>query len=534
MKMNGFTGTGALIRLILRRDWLLLLICVVLPALFAIITAAGFAQIFPTAELRQVFASEVASSPAEVALLGPVYASTIGGLTAWRWSMFDALLVGLGSLLFVVRHTRTEEGAGRFELLDSTVVGRNAALSASVIVTLGADLVVGALVACGLIGVGLPITGSVALGMSAAAIGWTFAAVAGVAAQLAESAGAARGIAIVVLGFFYLLRAVGDMDEHSGMSWLSWLSPFGWMRLIRPFADERWWIFVLFISLVIVLTAAAFALSSRRDMGAGILRPRPGPAVASPRLRSPLALAWRLHRGTLLAWTAGFAVYGAMSGGFAKTASDQLAGNLQYKNILAQMGGSSRLSDNFLTLFLTLFCQIAAIYAIMATLQMQSEETEARLDPVLATSVSRLRWATSYVSLAVAGTAIVLAAFSLLAGLTYGLSIGNVGYELPRVLAAAMAYLPAIWVMAGIAVALYGLMPRFTFMSWGALLGVILIEFLGKILQVNQSILNISPFTHVPNVLIGEVSVMPLIWLAVVAFALAVIGLIGLRRRSIG
>lgn len=533
MKMNGFTGTGALIRLILRRDWLLLLICVVLPALFAIVTAAGFAQIFPTAELRQVFASEVASSPAEVALLGPVYASTIGGLTAWRWSMFDALLVGLGSLLFVVRHTRTEEGAGRFELLGSTVVGRNAALSASVIVTLGANLVVGALVACGLIGVGLPITGSVALGLSAAAIGWTFAAVAGVAAQLTESAGAARGIAVVVLGLFYLLRAVGDMDEH-GMSWMSWLSPIGWMRLVRPFADERWWIFVLFVSLVIVLTAAAFVLSSRRDMDAGILRPRPGPAAASPRLRSPLALAWRLHRGTLLAWTAGFAVYGVMSGGFAKTVSDQLAGNLQYKNILAQMGGSSRLSDNFLTLFLTLFCQIAAIYAIMTTLQMQSEETEARLDPVLATSVSRLRWATSYVLLAAVGTAIVLAAFSLPAGLTYGLSIGNVVYELPRILAAAMAYLPAIWVMAGIAVALYGLMPRFTFVSWGALLGVILIEFLGKILQVNQSILNISPFTHVPNVLVGEVSVMPLIWLTVVAFAFTVIGLIGFRRRSIG
>ena len=44
----------------------------------------------------------------------------------------DGILVGLGSMLFVVHHTRTEEEAGRFELLGSTVVGRNAALSASV------------------------------------------------------------------------------------------------------------------------------------------------------------------------------------------------------------------------------------------------------------------------------------------------------------------------------------------------------------------------------------------------------------------
>ena len=126
-------------------------------------------------------------------------------------------------------------------------------------------------------------------------------------------------------------------------------------------------------------------------------------------------------------------MYGAVFGGFAKTASDQLASNLQLKNLLAQMGGSSRLSDGFFTLVLVIFGEIAAVYAIMATLQMQSEETEARLDPVLATPVSRLRWATSYVLLAAVGTAIVLAAFSLPAGLIYGLSIGNVGYELPRV-----------------------------------------------------------------------------------------------------
>ena len=359
-------------------------------------------------------------------------------------------------------------------------------------------------------------------------------AVAGVAAQLTESAGAARGIAVVVLGLSYLLRAVGDMDEHSGMS-LPVLAVAN--RLDEPHPTLRRRTLVDLRALHQLGHRAdrrAFAISSRRDVGAGILRPRLGPAAASPRLRSPLALAWRLHRGTLLAWTAGFAVYGAVFGGFAKTASDQLAGNLQLKNLLAQMGGSSRLSDGFFTLVLVIFGQIAAVYAIMATLQMQSEETEARLDPVLATPVSRLRWATSYVLLAAVGTAIVLAAFSLPAGLIYGLSIGNVGYELPRVLAAAMAYLPAIWVMAGIAVALYGLMPRFTFVSWGALLGIILIELLGKILQVNQSILNISPFTHVPKVLVGEVSIMPLIWLAVVAFALTVTGLIGLRRRSIG
>ena len=51
---------------------------------------------------------------------------------------------------------------------------------------------------------------------------------------------------------------------------------------------------------------------------------------------------------------------------------------------------------------------------------------------------------------------------------------------------------------------------------------------------MNQSILNISPFNHVPNVLVSEVSVLPLVSLTVAALILAIVGLIGFQRRSIG
>ena len=88
---------------------------------------------------------------------------------------------------------------------------------------------------------------------------------------------------------------------------------------------------------------------------------------------------------------------------------------------------------------------------------------------MLATAVSRLRWAASDLALVVIGSAVLLAAFGLPAGLAYGLSTGNVGYELPRVLVATLTYLPAVWVVAGIAMALYGLVPRLSFVSWGAL-----------------------------------------------------------------
>src|SRR5665647_2585100 len=156
MKLNAYTGTAALFRLILRRDWLVLLVCVILPALLAVATAAAFIQLLPSAASLEAFVFDTANIPAEMALLGRIYAPTIAGLTAWRWSAYSAVLVGLGSALFVVRHSRTQEEEGRFELLDATVVGRQAALSASLLVTFGANVVIAALVAGGLIVYGLP------------------------------------------------------------------------------------------------------------------------------------------------------------------------------------------------------------------------------------------------------------------------------------------------------------------------------------------------------------------------------------------
>jgi ABC-2 type transport system permease protein len=134
----------------------------------------------------------------------------------------------------------------------------------------------------------------------------------------------------------------------------------------------------------------------------------------------------------------------------------------------------------------------------------------------------------------VIGSAVLLAAFGLPAELAYGLSTGNVGYELPRVLVATLAYLPAVWVVAGIAMALYGLVPRLSFVSWGALGAFVLVELIGETLQVSQSVLNISPFNHVPKVLVSGVSLMPLVLLTLLALVLVIAGLVGFQRRSIG
>ena len=107
------------------------------------------------------------------------------------------------------------------------------------------------------------------------------------------------------------------------------------------------------------------------------------------------------------------------------------------------------------------------------------------------------------------------------------------GQNLPQLLSAAIVYLPAIWVMVGISVALFGILPRLTSLSWAVLGLLLIINLLADFLDINQWILNISPFTYVPNLLLGDTVGWPLGIVLVVAIVLILVGMVGFQRRDI-
>ena len=102
-------------------------------------------------------------------------------------------------------------------------------------------------------------------------------------------------------------------------------------------------------------------------------------------------------------------------------------------------------------------------------------------------------------------------------------------------LGAAMAQLPASLVVAGVAVALVGLLPGASVAgAWSVLAVVVVIYLFGTVLRLPQWLLDISPFTHVPRLPGGTCSAAPLLWLCLAAVAFAAAGLAALRRRDIG
>ncbi|CAM3870730.1 ABC transporter permease [Kibdelosporangium persicum] len=528
--MTTLVGTGSLIRLALRLDRVRLPIWILVTAGLVLATASSVAELYPTEASRRQIAATIGSNPAMTAIYGQVYDTSPGAVVMWRLAITGALLVTLMSIMTVNRHTRQDEEAGRLELIGATVVGRHAPMAAALIVATGANILAALLIAAGLTGQGMPVDGSFLAGLSFGALGITFAAVAAAAAQLAENARTVTGISVLVLAVAFVLRLIGDAGSAT---WVSWLSPIGWLQKAHPYAENRWWIVVLLLAVAIVLIGAAYALVSRRDHGAGLVRPRPGPADAAASLNGPFALAWRLHRWSMIGWMIGFLVLGVMFGSIANSATDLVKDNPQVARIVEQMGGKSALIDAFMTAILGIIALVASVYAVQATLRLRAEETSVRAEPVLATGVSRLGWALSHLVFAAVGAAVMLVAAGLAMGVAYGISVGDVSGQLGNVLEAALVQLPATLVVAGIAMALFGLAPRYVIGSWAALTVFWLLGQLGPMLQVPQWLMNVSPFTHVPK-LLGDISATPLIWLSVVAVVLMAVGLAGFRRRDIG
>lgn len=530
---TGLVGTGSLVRLALRRDRVLLPVWIAVFVVMAAVSASATVGLYPTVASRARAAMSVNNTPSLVALYGPVYDPTsLGAVAMIKMTGFGAALVAVLTMIVVVRHTRGEEESGRLELLGATVVGRQAPLAAALLVAVGTSLVIGALTALGLIGAGLPASGSVAFGLVWAGVGIAFAATAAVAAQLTESARAATSIAVAVLGFCYLLRAIGDTAGTDGPRWLSWLSPVGWGQQIRPYAGDRWEILLLLAGWTVLATATAFGLVARRDLDAGLLPDRPGPAAAAAGLRSPLALAWRLHRGALLGWTACFVVLGLVLGNIASGIGN-LLDSPQAQEMLRQLGGVGSLVDAFLAAELGILGVITSVYGVQAAMRLRTEETALRAEPLLATAVGRLRWALSHVTVALGGSAVLLLGAGLGVGLAHGAQVGDLSRGGP-VLLGALVQLPAAWVLVGIVVALFGLAPRLTAGGWVALVAFLLIGQFGALLELPQWVQDLSPFAHVPALPGAEFSAPPLLWLTAVAAALLAVGLAGFRRRDVG
>jgi ABC-2 type transport system permease protein len=319
---------------------------------------------------------------------------------------------------------------------------------------------------------------------------------------------------------------------QSSLHWLTWLSPQGWANHVGPFGDNNVAVLGLFLVAAVAAVLVARWLLDRRDLGLALFPARLGPA-GNPRLRSPEALAARLQRGSLLGWLVGAVALGAVTGGVASTSSDLLTGNPQLEDLMAKIGGAGAITDMLLSTMGVLAGLIIGGYAISAALRMSSEEAADRVAPVLATPVSRPRWMAGHLLFVVVGPAVLLVAAGVVGGVINGALVGDMRAGFGDAVGAMVVQIPATLVLGGLAVALFGWLPRFCSLAWAALLIALLLGQLGQLLQLPQWLMDLSPYSHIPLVPTEDVRWTPLIVLTVIAAALIAAGVAGFRRRDV-
>jgi ABC-2 type transport system permease protein len=523
-------GVWALVVLALRRDRILL------PAWLVGLTAMVGFSVSATKDLYGstqdlVSASETINATAAlVALYGKVYdPASLGAISLIKLTAFGAALIAVLFVFITVRHTRTEEEAGRLELISAGVVGRYAPLSAALIVGFGASALLGLLTTAALTASGLGWAGGVSFGLGWAMSGVVFTTVAGITAQLTVSPRTAVGLGMAVIGLAYVMRAVGDLAA-ADPGWLSWLSPIGWSQQIRPFAGDRWWVAGLPLLATVVMVPMAYALRAHRDLGSGLIADRPGPARG--RVASVPGLAWRLQRATLAAWVAGAAVMGAVLGSIAHDVSGLLTSPAAQRYFEA-LGGKQGFTDAFLAAEVRIFGALVAAYAITATARLRGEESSGHLEPVLATPTTRWRFAVSHYLLALLGTTVVLLVIGASIGLAHGIAVGEVGHQVARLTVAALAQVPAAWVFASLVLLLFGWVPRWVVGAWGVLVAAIVAGELGPLWRLPSWVMDLSPFQHSPQLPAAHASTGGLIGLLVATVVLAIVGLARWNTRDV-
>ncbi len=464
-------------------------------ALYAYIQPVGYRHAYPTVSDRLGFARSFADNKAIRLFYGePHDLLTVSGYAAWRVGGTLAIVAAVFGLLAAVRALRTEEDAGRMELVLAGMIGRRtaylsamAAIAAGIVVLWLAEL-------AGFVAGGLPVGGSAYLALATASVVPVCVGIGAVSSQLAPTRRIALELGGAVIGFLFLLRVIADTS--SGAGWLRWATPLGWAEEMRPFGGAHPLVLVLPVAASAALLLLAARIAARRDIGTGVLGARDSAAPRLELLSSPTAQALRSERGSLIVWLISTGAFAFILGMISTSISSAGISKAMQREIAKLGSGSILTPAGYLAFVFIFFVLAASLFACAQIGAARHEEAEQQLETLLSEPVSRQRWLGGRLLLATAAATTI----SIVAGLLTwaGAASQGVGISLPRMLEAGANCLPVALLFLGIAALAYATVPR---ASAGIAYGLVTVAFLwqlvGSLLGVPKWLVELTPFAHV-------------------------------------
>ena len=527
-----YENTSVLARFILRRDLIKTTVWIISIVAFTVMMGFLLPDLYTTGVDREVMA-ETMKNPAVTVMLGPGYGLdnyTDGAMMSHFMLLFTAVAVGIMSILYAIRHTREDEEAGRTEIIRSLPVGHLSNIAAVFVIAVIMNVVLFLAVGLGLFSLGnksMDFHGSMLYGAVLGATGVFFAALTCLFAQLSSNTRTVIGYSFGFLILAYFIRGIGDVESEV----LSLLSPLGLILRAEVYVNNYWWPVLLTLGISIICFGIALYLNSIRDLESGFISTKPGKVSASRLLASPLGLALRLQKTTIIAWTIGMFVLGAAYG----SVLGDLEGFLTTSDVIQQMileAEGFSLTERFMTMLMIVLSILGAIPALMFVLKLRSEEKSARTEQLHATAVSRSNIIASYTLISIVG-AILIQFVSVIGLWSSAIFVMDEPISLQTLLKAGFAHLPALWIMIGLAVTLIGWAPRFSGMVWLYLGYSFFVAYLGEMLKVPDWMASLTPFNHTPQIPVEEAEPLTIIVLTLVALVLIAIGFGGYNRRNI-
>ena len=523
-----------------------LIMCGLIGGMF-LATGAAFGSAYATAESRKELAALVSSLPAVMAgIYGnpfPAAIDTLGGSIAWKGGGSLALIAALWSVIALSSTLASESRRGSLEFIATTPLGkRRIAVEKLLAHMTGMAIVVVVLAIVGVLtGMAFDTLPGDEISVQAAVgfalwLGLVALASGSVAFALAPLVGRGASAAIagaVLLGGYFVNGYQGAVSSFAPLANLTW---WGWTAHFQPLTGGFDWASLIPVAIVVVvMSIVGIELFSRRDLGVTARIPWPsmpasllglrGPASRSFGERLPLAVGWGIGIG-LFAF-----VLGGASTSFTETIKQQAPDAIQiFKQLFPTIDLEG--AGGFLELTFIMFGFILAGFAASTLVNgWASDETDGRLEELLAAPVSRVRWM-------IAGGVGVMAAIvvlTLVIGLGVAAGAGLAGGDVATPILGSVVIGLYAAALAGIGIAFGGLVTASLAGEFVAAVVIVtfLIDFLVPALQWPDWIRQLALTSHLGQPMIGAWDWFGMGACVVLAVGGILLGAWGLARRDV-
>jgi ABC-2 type transport system permease protein len=503
---------------------------------YVALQTSAYGKAYPTVAARETFARSFAGNTGLAAVLGPAqHLDTVAGYMSWRLGVLS-IIGAIWGLLLATRLLRGEEDAGRWELLLSgqttrrraagqAIVGLAAGLAAMWVFTAAFTVAEGTR---STVGFSLPASLFWATGAIAGAA--MFLALGLLAGQLCATRRRANGMAAALFGGSFLIRMVAD--SSSGLEWLRWASPLGWVEELHPLIGTRPLALVPIVTLVILATVGSLIIAGRRDLGASVITNHDTATAHTRLLSGPGGLTVRIGRSVTLGWIAGLAAVGIVMGVVAQAASKAVNGAKTFDQKFFHVGVQRGGAESYLGIAFVIAAALIAFAAAGQIATTRNDEADGSLDNLLVQPVGRVRWLTE--RLAVSATIVIVAGIATGFAAWIGATTQQTHVGIDALIQAGInTAAPAVLVL-GIGALTYGLVPRLVSpVLYGLVVWSFVIEIIGPSLKANHWLLDTAILSHIEPAPASNPNWTAVLWLITLGAVCAAAGTVAFNRRDL-